>query len=185
MQCVRSLATVLAVLLTACGDGLPDALSGPYVRPPHGHTDSATYQTVMTSAGVAESIRVTYTNHQETPVYFARCHPGDTAPMYDVVRAGPDSLVPLDFASVWSCVGGASTGTLAPEDSVTLTIDLSAHQPSGDTLPVEHWTGSMQSLFTLCWRYRSDSEQCESLDQESMESNVFTLLPPAAGTATP
>lgn len=181
----RLLATALLLSTLACGDGVPDVFGGPTLRGPYAHTDSLAYQTVMTTAGVAESIRVTYTNHWQTPVYFARCFPGDTAPMYDVVRAGPDSLVPLDLGSVWSCVGGASTGTLDPEDSVTLTIDLSAHQPAGDTLPVAHWTGSMQVLLALCWRYRSHSEQCEPLDRETMGSNVFTLLPPAAETATP
>lgn len=179
------LACALLVPTLACGDGLPDVFGGPQYRGAYAVTDSTTYQATSISGGIGGSIRVTYTNHDPTPIYFARCFPGDATPIYDVVRAGPDSLVPLELGRVWACVGGASTGTLAAGDSFTVTIDLSTFDDAGHPVPIAQRTGSMQVVFRLCWRYRKESDECEPAVPGIAESNVFTLLPPATETATP
>ena len=183
MPNARSLALVLPLLLVACGDGLPDVFGEPQYRGNYAVTDSTTYQATAITGGIGESIRVTYTNHDATPVYFARCFPGDATPMYDVVRAGPDSLVPLELGRVWACVGGASTGTLAAGDSVTVTIDLSTFDDAGHPVPIEQRTGSMQVVIRLCSRYRKESGDCEPDVTGTGESNVFSLLPPVSPPA--
>ena len=173
----------LLLSLAACGDGLPDVFGEPQYRGAYAVTDSTTYQAAAIPGGMGGSVRVTYTNHDPTPIYFARCLKGDATPMYDVVRAGPDSLVPLELGRMWSCVGNVSTGTIAAHDSFTAVIDLSTFDDPAHPVPVEQRTGSMQILFRLCWRYRSDSGDCEPSDPESAVSNVFSLLPPPTATA--
>ena len=172
-----------ALALGACGDGLPDVFGGPQYRGAYALTDSATYQATQTTDGIAASVRVTYTNHDPTPIYFARCFPDDATPMYEVVRAGPDSLVPLALERMWGCVGGASTGTIAPGDSFTVAIDLSTFDDPAHPVPIEQRTGSMQVVFGLCWRYRRDSAECEAADRDVMVSNVFTVAPPVSAPA--
>jgi hypothetical protein len=183
LQFFRPAGLLVLLSLAACGDGLSDVIARQGYRGAYAVTDSTTYQATAIPGGLRGSVRVTYTNHDASPIYFARCFPGDATPMYDVVRAGPDSLVPLELGRVWACVGGASTGTLAAGDSFTVTIDLSTFDDAGHPVPVEQRTGSMQVRFRLCWRYRSDSGDCEPSDPESAVSNVFSLLPPPTATA--
>ena len=174
-----------ALVVAACGDSLPDVLSEPQFRGASAVTDSTSYQAEAVPGGIAKTIQVTYTNHAPTPIYFARCQPGDRTPMYDVIRAGPDSLVPLELGSVWACVGGASTGTIDPHFSFTISIDLSTVDQPAHPVPIEQRTGSMQVIMRLCRRYRRDSAECEPADREVTESNVFTLAPPVSAAERP
>jgi hypothetical protein len=182
----RARFVALALILVSCGDsGWPDVVNDPGLVGPQVHTDSTQYQMTAVTGGISESVRVVYTNVLQRPVYFERCFPGDSRPMYDVVRAGPDSLTPLELRYVWGCVGGAPTGAVMPGATVSFDLDLTTFDDPHTPVSITERSGSMQIVLRLCSGHRPESGDCDLLDRSYRESNLFTLIPPPSPSPSP
>jgi hypothetical protein len=180
------LAFVIATLLAASTVGcateptIPAPLSEPQapVRDDSpAQTDSLIYRLKRTTGEYRAIVRVTYRNRTGAPVHFKRCNSVSVAPMFWFRRVGPDSTRRSFVDWAWACVGGAHTGLLAPDDSVTFSVPFgSVDQPlMRPPLQPEDLVGTFRVELSLCTRYASDSDYCDLSQQVSRQSNVFEI----------
>ena len=182
MRKLASFRIVVLAAAVACGDsvGLSDFLPEPGSPPPVA-TDAAVYTLLPTPAGHRAAAVATYTNTTGRTVYFRRCMPEDTNPMFRFRRTGADSTAPWSIGVVWACVGGVSTGRVLPGASLTLTVGLGSpglpfHQPPADP---QEGVGHFRLELDLCAEAADDPEDCIELPQPAKESNAFEVRYPS------
>ncbi len=122
-------------------------------------------------------VSATYRNADTAAVYFARCMPDDTLPIFYVRRTGADSSRDLFSDQGWACVGGVPTGVLLPGAALTVraslgTVDQPLMQPG---LQLGWLVGLMRVELELCRSFTQDSDNCELLPQAARQSNAFEV----------
>jgi hypothetical protein len=142
-------------------------------------TDSTTYTLHRVPGGFEAQARVVYINRTASTVYFARCDPRSTSPMYGIDRIMPDTGSYF-VGGAWGCVGGVPTGSIVPGDSVVLSIWLGSMDSPNAQPPVtmRQRVGQFRILLELCTRFEADSDDCELVAEKYRTSNTFDLKPP-------
>jgi len=138
-------------------------------------TDSLIYHLRRLPSEYRADVAATFVNRSASPVYFARCNPQSTTPMFGVRRTGPDSTAKLFSGLAWACVGGVPTGEIPIGGSVTVrvpvgSLDQHAMQPP---LKSEDRVGLMRVELSLCKKYSADSDYCDRSPQAQRSSNAF------------
>ena len=118
-----------------------------------------------------------YRNTADVPVSFARCMPSDTLPLFSLRRTGADSSRELFVDWAWACVGGASSGVLAPGADIAVRVPLgTVDQPRmRPPLQLEWLVGRMRIELLLCEQPVTDSDDCVPLPQGRRQSNAFEV----------
>lgn len=139
--------------------------------------DSLTYKLVRRPDEFRAFVSATYRNTTGAPVYFARCSPRDSLPMFGVGRTGADSMRSFFVDWDWACVGGVPTGIIAPGQSVSVRVAFgSVDQPRMEPpLRSEQLIGVFRIHLSLCRKYSSDSDSCELLPAAERRSNAFLV----------
>ena len=167
--------TLSSVITISCGtgsiNGVPPRDQSPL------QTDSLVYHLKRLPGEYRAYVSATFRNQTAAPIYFARCNRASTTPMFGLRRTGADSARVLFSDFAWACVGGVPTGSIAPNESVTVNVpagslDQRAKQPP--LLP-EHIVGLMRIELSLCEQYSDDSDDCNSLPQARRSSNAFLV----------
>lgn len=176
-------AVAFAATLTGCNsseptgtDGPPGALLSAWDNSP-ARSDSVVYHLRRTPGMYRAYATVTLRNRTSAPLYFARCNPASTTPMFSLGRTGPDSLATFFVDWAWACVGGVPTGELAVGDSVAVQVWLGSVDQPLMTPPLrpEHLVGTLRVSFHLCRNKLADSDYCEYLPRAASESNAFEV----------
>ncbi len=182
------LVTIQLYLLAGCAAAeplgvLPGDPNGPALAPARDgspiRTDSLVY-TLRRNHGTYDAYALAvYVNRSRKPVAYARCMPEDGGPMFDIVRAEPDTARAF-VGGVWACVGGVPTGKVAPGDSLIVPVRLgSTDSPAADPpITIAQRIGLFRITFALCARPSADSDACKQLPIEQRRSNVFRIAPP-------
>lgn len=139
-------------------------------------TDAVVYQLRRTPGKYEATALATYVNRTGDTVYYARCMPADTGPIFGYLRTGPDSTRSLFTDTAWACVGGVPLGSIRPGDSLTVAVRLGALDQPYMTPPLqpEEIVGRMRIWLALCARSAADSD-CESLPMAERQSNAFDV----------
>jgi hypothetical protein len=120
----------------------------------------------------------TYTNRGNAAVLYRRCNTGSTEPMYDLVRAAPDSGAHV-FGPVWACVGGVAAGVLNPGDTLTLEVPLEvAEEGHSPPTSMDERTGLFRVVLDLYETFNAETEHGVALPDAARQSNVFKIHPP-------
>ena len=140
-------------------------------------TDSLVYHLRRTPSEYSAYVDAVYRNTTSDPVYFQRCAPESTAPMFGSRRTGPDSTRSFFTDWAWACVGGVPTGTLMPGDSVAVRVRFgSVDQPSmNPPLQPDELVGDFRVELYLCVRPETDSDHCVPAPQAQRSSNAFSV----------
>ena len=145
--------------------------------PPAVTTDSTVYRLTRVDWGYAAVAHATYTNTSGRTVYYRRCLPELSGPMYDLRRTGADSTAPALVLAIWACVGGVPTGRVRPGGSLTVQVSFgSTHSPRAQPpITPEQRVGHFRIELALCAEHADDSDGCEALPQAARESNAFEV----------
>ncbi len=173
---IRSTSAYLAVLVglfaSSCGDVAgPDRDNSPV------QTDATSYKFKNRDGEYRVYVMATYQNTGVSSVSFKRCMPGDTLPMFDLARTGPDSMRTFFTDWAWACVGGVPTGVIAPGRSVTVKVPFGSFPQPNMQPPLQlKWLeGTFRIYLSLCRTAVSDSDYCELLPREERQSNAFLV----------
>jgi hypothetical protein len=122
----------------------------------------------------------TYVNRTSAPVYFARCLPSDSTPIYWLRRIGPNPATKTFLGFAWACVGSVPTGTLPVGDSLRVRVWLgSADSPNANPpITPDERSGTFRIDFALCLVFRADSDDCEPVPRTQRQSNAFEVQLP-------
>lgn len=172
-----SLAVSVASVCFACVTGPDDDALTPVRDASPLQTDSVSYRLVRTQHEFSTVVAGTFTNSTGRPIYFQRCLPRDSTPIFYVGRTGPDSARRFFVDWAWACVGGVPTGVLAPGRSLTIrarvgSIDQPTMQPR---LKPQDLVGLLRIRLALCARFRDDSDYCEPTPEWQTRSNAFLV----------
>ncbi|MGH7650708.1 MAG: hypothetical protein ACREMS_02595 [Gemmatimonadaceae bacterium] len=139
-------------------------------------TDAVTYRLERLPSAYRAYVTATFVNRSASPVYFGRCNPQSTGPMYGLRRTGADSTAALFYDWAWACVGSVPAGEIPVGGSVTVRVPVgSVDQPSMQPpLRPEELVGLMRVELSLCKDY-SDSGDCVPLAQNLSSSNAFLV----------
>jgi hypothetical protein len=167
------LLTVTAFGLASCKSGtapLDDAARSV-------QTDSAVYQLRHEGTVYNAWANVSYTNNSGKPVYFARCSPASTSPMYGLRRTGADSTAPSFIGTAWACVGGVPMGSIAPNETISVRVWLGSTDSPLAKPPITQAmrTGRFRIVLLLCTKRFADSDNCQAMPGELMVSNAFEV----------
>jgi hypothetical protein len=170
-------ATCVACCFTACQTVTESSFTVPTRDASPLQTDSVSYKLVRKPHEHSTVIVGTFRNTTELPVYFQRCMPRDSTPMFNIGRTGPDSARSFFVDWAWACVGGVPTGILAPGQSVTIRARVgSVDQPSMQPpLKPGELVGLLRIRLVLCAHFRDDSDDCERLPDPFGRSNAFLV----------
>jgi hypothetical protein len=156
----------------------PDSIaSGPARDASLVQTDSVVYTLRRDSGAWRTYALATYQNTDTVAVYFARCMPDDTLPMFTVRRTGADSSRELFVDWAWRCWGGVPTDSLLPGAALTVQVPFgSVDQPRMQPpMQLEWLVGRMRVELTLCRHFTWDSGSCDLLPQADRQSNAFDV----------
>ena len=176
----RRLLIACILLSPACVDGrVPSPLSdGPPARDDSPvQTDSVVYHLQRRASEYRAYVSATFTNRTASPVYFARCNPESTTPMFGIGRTGADSTKAFFSDIAWACVGGVPTGKIVPGGSAAVRIPIgSVDQPAMQPpLTPEQLVGLLRVNLLLCRRYSEDSDFCDAMPEAQRISNAFLV----------
>jgi hypothetical protein len=184
---MRDFARILAIALAgalACSDpeGDPDDFELRPGAPPPVATDADVYTLTRVDGGYTAEALATYTNTTGRTVYYRRCLPESTGPIFGLRRTGADSSAPALVGGVWACVGGVHTGLIRPGGTLSARVDLGSWDSPQAQPPVttDQRVGRFRIEFALCAEDASDSSDCEALPQAARESNAFDLRLPSS-----
>jgi hypothetical protein len=168
------LAGVLACSVSAVD---PEDFALPPGAPPPVVTDAAIYTLAREEGGFAATALATYTNSTGRPVYYRRCTPESTGPLYDLRRTGAASTARSFVLAVRACVGGVPTGRILPGGTLSARVSLGSTDSPQAQPPItpEQRVGHFRIEFALCAEQAEDSDDCEALPQAARESNAFEL----------
>ena len=140
-------------------------------------TDAVVYKLRRIPGAYEANARATYVNRTGSPVYYTRCLPSDSGPMFGYRRTGPDSTRSLFSDTAWGCVGGVPAGVIRPADSVTVHVRLGAFDQPQMTPPLQpdEIVGRMRIWLSLCARNVPNSDDCGALPLVERESNAFDV----------
>jgi hypothetical protein len=176
-----SICICLVASATACNAIIESPNPAPPSAPPRDasplQTDSVSYRLVRTPHEYSAVVRGTFRNATAAPIYFKRCMPRDSTPMFRLARTGPDSSRRFFVDWGWACVGGVPTGVLLPGQSVTIHARVgSVDQPSKQP-PLQPYelVGLLRIRLSLCARFLDDSDYCEGLAESHGQSNAFLV----------
>ena len=174
---LRVVVIAVGLVTTAAGCNDITALSAPPRDASPLQTDSVSYKLVRTPHEFSAVVTGTFRNTTEAPIYFKRCMPRDSTPMFRLGRTGPDSTRPFFVDWAWACVGGVSTGVLQPGQSVTIRARVgSVDQPSMQPpLRPHELVGLLRIRLSLCARFVEDSDYCDELPHPHGRSNAFLV----------
>jgi hypothetical protein len=169
----------IAIAATACDEQhevvAPTAHVSPAVT-----TDSAAYTLRKVAGGYDAVAHAVYVNRTGGPVYYARCDPRSTGPMYGLRRVVPDTGFSF-VGGAWACVGGVPTGMLSAGDSITVDVWLGSTDSPAAQPPITmgQRIGRFKILLELCDRPLADSDDCKLVGEDARSSNEFDLKPPS------
>jgi hypothetical protein len=172
---------LLAAVVAGCAAERITTASVPGARPPWDaspvQTDSLIYHLRRTPGEFSAYVSAVYRNTTADPVYFARCNPAATGPMFWSRRTGPDSTRSFFTDWGWACVGGVPTGTLMPGDSLIVSVRFgSVDQPMMQPpLQPDELVGDFRVQLLLCVRPEQDSDHCSPSPQAQRSSNAFSV----------
>jgi hypothetical protein len=143
-------------------------------------TDASIYTLTRVDGGYEAEALAVYTNSTGRPVYYARCKPESSRPMYGVRRTGPDSTAPAFVGGVWACVGGVPTGRVDPGETLSARVWLGSWDSPEAQPPITDAmrAGRFRIVFALCTSHVDDSDGCEPLPAAAAESNAFEIRLP-------
>jgi len=175
-----ALAACLSAAVIGCSG--PESSTGP-VGGAHSRdaspvqTDSLLYHLRRNPGEYRAYVTATYRNISSAPVYFARCGPGATGPMFSIRRTGADSTRTFFVDWAWACVGGAPTGTLNPGDSTVMRVAFGSVDQPGMMPPLQpgDLVGEFRIELILCAQYVADSDDCTPAPQSQRSSNAFSV----------
>jgi hypothetical protein len=184
---MRDFARMMAITLAgalACSEpeGDPEDFALRPGAPPPVATDAAVYTLARVDGGYAGEALATYTNTTGRTVYYRRCMPESTGPIFGLRRTGADSSAPAFVGSVWACVGGVHTGRIRAGGTLSARVDLGSWDSPLAQPPVtaDQRAGRFRIEFALCAEDAADSDSCEAIPQPARESNAFVVRLPAA-----
>ena len=184
---MRDIARLFAVTLAgalACSE--PNADPEDFAlrpgAPPPVTTDAAVYTLTRIDGGYAAEALATYTNTTGRTVYYRRCMPESTGPIFGLRRTGADSSAPAFVGGVWACVGGVHTGRIRAGGTLSARVDLGSSDSPLAVPPVtaDQRVGRFRVEFALCAEDAADSDDCEAIPQAARESNAFDLRLPGS-----
>jgi hypothetical protein len=140
-------------------------------------TDANVYTLRRTEGGYAAEAVATYTNTTGHTVFYQRCLPESTGPIYGLRRTGTDSTAPAVVGEVWACVGGVPAGRVRPGGTLTARVSLGSTDSPQAKPPITpaQRIGLFRIEFALCTEHAGDSEGCAALPQASRESSAFEV----------
>ena len=130
-QLLRKSVRLLGSAILASSAGCADGPVGPEWDDSPLRTDSLVYHLSKTNWAYDATASVTYTNTRNSPVYFERCMPDSSGPVYQLQRAVDRDLESVVGEGAWACGGGVPTGVVEP----------------GQTLEFQVWVGSSLSPY--------------------------------------
>lgn len=168
------LGMIVACNTSDLGPGNPEN-AGPPIE-----TDASVYRLARIPGGYSAVAVATYRNSTGRPVFYQRCFMESVEPLYGVRRTGSDSTASTVVGPGWGCVGGVPTGRVVPNQSLTITVNLSSYDSPNAQPPVTpaERIGRYRVEFMLCADFEEESGACRLLPQAERESNAFDLLAP-------
>lgn len=179
----RALRTLLASALLGACSGITEGPELKRLQLPERdnsplQTDSVSYTLVRKQYEYSAVVTGTFRNTTAAPIYFQRCMPRDSTPIFYIGRTGRDSTRRFFVDWAWACVGGVPTGILQPGQSLTIKARVgSTDQPTMQPrLQREDLVGLLRIRLALCARFLQDSDYCEPMpDPNYGRSNAFLV----------
>ena len=140
-------------------------------------TDSVVYTLRRDSGAWRAYALASYSNADTGTVYFARCMPNDTLPVFNVRRTGADSTRVLFVDWAWGCMGGVPTDSVLPGATLTVQVPVgSVDQPRMEPpLQLEWLVGRMRVELSLCRHFNWNSADCDLRPQAERQSNALDV----------
>lgn len=140
-------------------------------------TDSVLYHLRKVPGMYDAYVVATYVNRTGSPVYYARCMPGNTGPLFALRRTGPDSTARSFIGADWACVGGVPTGVLPAGEALGLRVWVGSTESPNANPPVapSERVGRFRVLLALCAAPVTDSDRCAPLPLAQGQSNAFEV----------
>lgn len=139
-------------------------------------SDSAVYQ-LRHVPGIYEATAiVTIANATGDRIYFPRCQPDDSLPMYGIRRSGAGSSGRSALGLPWACVGGAGSGSIAPRTMISVPVSLASGESPNSNPPItpDQRVGTFRVDFVLC-RSPGTATECDQLPRALRQSNEFAV----------